>query len=160
MRREKASSSPRQWRVKTRSVFKLTMDTYNRRFSFSTKDQKPTSHIPLPPTSHDLHRPSYTSALYTFNRPRGTKSLSGQQGLDLLGRPRHQLLRVFVAVGRAAQRRVDLPVGSAHQLRGLAEDVIPARKAEVEATARRAQISTPGAKSFWVSSAARRRSRP
>lgn len=77
----------------------------------------------------------------------GAQSLSGQQGLDLLGRPRHQLLRVFVAVSRAAQRRVDLAVGSAHQLCGLAEDVLPARTHHSVS----AHISTPGGNKFLVS---------
>lgn len=63
------------------------------------------------------------------------KCLSGQQGLNLLGRPGHQVLGVFVAVSWAGQRRVDLPVGPAHQLCGLAEDVLPARTHETFQTA-------------------------
>lgn len=71
------------------------------------------------------------SQLFAFPR----KCLSGQQGLNLLGRPGHQVLGVFVAVSWAGQRRVDLPVGPAHQLCGLAEDVLPAQTHETFQTA-------------------------
>lgn len=37
------------------------------------------------------------------------------------------MLGVLVAVGRAGERGVDLAVCSAHQLRGLPEDLLPAQ---------------------------------
>lgn len=99
------------------------------------------SHIPYfpqsPPPSIITHIDIYITALYKVSQLVMflRKCLSGQQGLNLLGRPGHQVLGVFVAVSRAGQRRVDLPVGPAHQLCGLAEDVLPAQTHDTFQTA-------------------------
>ena len=55
---------------------------------------------------------------------------SGEQRLDLLGGPRHQVLQVLVGVGGAADGQVDLPVGPTHQLSGLAKDLVPGTRAQ------------------------------
>lgn len=53
--------------------------------------------------------------------------LSGQQGLNLLRWSGYQVLWVFVAISWAGQRCVNLPVGSAHQLCRLTENLLPAQ---------------------------------
>lgn len=63
---------------------------------------------------------------FEINREGQKKCLSGQQGLNLLRGSGKQVLWVFVAVGWAAERSVDLPIGSAHQLGGLTENLLPA----------------------------------
>lgn len=53
--------------------------------------------------------------------------ISAQQSLNLLWWPGHQGLWVFVAIRWAGQRFVHLPIGPAHQLCRLTENLLPAQ---------------------------------
>lgn len=86
---------------------------------------------------YEWHRSLNPQAVLHWGSPRtceisqvGQKCLSGQQGLNLRRWSGKQVLWVFVAVSWAGQRSVHLPVGSAHQLCGLMEDLLPAHTDE------------------------------
>lgn len=62
-----------------------------------------------------------------WDQPCWKNCLSGQQGLNLLRWSGYQVLWVFVAISWAGQRCVNLPIGSAHQLCRLTENLLPAQ---------------------------------